>query len=146
MKHKRTSINHNIIQIRYGTGFVLKIVILAGGGGEAEEFDLQNGGGLGTCAIAFKQDEFLLIGGLGGYGIHGKVDRSKNVKSLKIAHVHYVPGMTLKENTWVHFIILRHHDFATLVQSLSLPKESRLSPCHTILSHVFQTGCTGCWR
>ena len=35
--------------------------------------------------------------------------------------------MTLKENTWVHFIILRHHDFATLVQSLSLPKESRLS-------------------
>ena len=27
MKHKRTSINHNIIQIRDGTGFVLKIVI-----------------------------------------------------------------------------------------------------------------------
>ena len=51
-----------------------------------KQFNLQNGG-YGTCAVAYSQSEFLMIGGSGGRkkgkgkgkgsgsGPHGKVDR-----------------------------------------------------------------------
>ena len=39
-----------------------------------KQFNLQNGG-YGTCAVAYKQTEFVMIGGRGDSGHHGKVDR-----------------------------------------------------------------------
>ena len=80
-----------------------------------KKFSLQNGG-WGTCAVAFNQSEFVLIGGADRSDIHGKVDRCLNRH-----HCHHCPhsppGTTLKANTWVPFPTCPKQDLDTAAQA-----------------------------